>query len=662
MTLKHGRFHPKMLQRLSYAAIAALANLPMFSAPASAQTVDHFEFSPVAPGTKSGSHPYAVFAGACQQIAVIARDSTGNTVTSYNGNAVITQWLINYQNGNLLEAAPGISQFSSIGTSNQLGLSSITVTMTNGVYTFGAGGDLSTQLCFYYATRDPQDFNQSPSNPQQNGDLILRATLPDGTKPGNGTSYLGWHNTAQKLLLTAPLQSYVPASQQGSTGAVSAQSIGEQFTLEVRMTDAYWNRIFDNKTGSSESDTVQFTASNAAGISISPFQGAMTEGFRNAFATVISSSICNSTISITASDVTDPGITSSVVSIYISTCAGGSDPPPPPPTQNPGYYQLTVPSVVTAGQSFNMSIVVNNVNISNVGGLQYSGRLIPLIATSNTTFSPASGTLGTPTFDFTIPQGIVQSSYPVTISQSYTTAQTIWIQLIAENPVDLSSSSAIGGPILVLPGTPSAITGSATPSTLGALGTSVISLGLVDAFNNGIAGAVLAVQQTAGTQGTLNGIDPGFTQLVLTDAAGKASLTFISGTASEDVNIRASAQAYPAITAKNIPIAVSLLGNATISAYPSPVTITQRPLTIEYKLAQASEVKLTITDLFGQEIWKASFSAGGAGGAAGHNRVSWDGKNGRGTTVAVGIYVVHMEANANGAKVVDTKYRFGVKK
>ena len=66
-------------------------------------------------------------------------------------------------------------------------------------------------------------------------------------------------------------------------------------------------------------------------------------------------------------------------------------------------------------------------------------------------------------------------------------------------------------------------------------------------------------------------------------------------------------------------------------------------------------------DMFGREVYRTSASAGATGGISGFNRMTWDGRNGSGTRVAVGVYGLHLIMSANG-QTQRAKTRFGIRK
>ncbi|MBI4057513.1 MAG: hypothetical protein HY399_08220 [Elusimicrobia bacterium] len=637
---------------------------------------DHFDLTPAPQGsfggwTKSGNHPYSIFAGSCLNLTVEAKNVDGTIDATFNGDVLIQQFSFNVS-GPLTDPVVGISKASA---ADRLGKSSMTVTLANGVYTFGAGNSLSTQICLFRATQAPQDYNGATNR----GDLALRANLPsnpNGDPAGISPDYTVWHSSPKQMLMVPPIQGYVPASVQGATGTISNQTIGVPFRIATKLTDSYWNQILkDPRT----SDTVRFKTSNPTAISLNPTQGAMVDGKIDVTATAISSGVCGSSITVDAEDITantnNGSIRAASTTIFISSCTGGI-----PPTQNEGFFQLSVPGQVIAGQNWSstkMVITVKNVTIPNGSGdLQYQGQLIPLVATSPGVFIPASGNLGVAAFDFSVDDNAADpKDFPCTLGgstdpdercgsssyQTYNVAEVIYVQLIASAPAALAGASAIAGPIQVFPGAASGIVASVSPSVMGPLSIAQISGFLQDQFGNGIPNETLILEVLQGSLDVGLGAVGNRISFLTTNTQGNATVNFLSGSISEDVKVRVSAQNFPAITPIDLSITVTLLGGKIVAAYPSPVKITQRPLTIEYILDDNSEVEVLITDVFGQEVWKTTYPPGSAGGASGFNVVKWDGRNGIGRTVASGVYGLHLKMTARG-QTKEVKTRFGVVK
>ncbi|HAT73362.1 MAG TPA: hypothetical protein DCS63_11165 [Elusimicrobia bacterium] len=644
--------------------VYASLSLGCFAVSARAAAPNSFSITPAAQGDfggwpQNGAHPYTLLTGNCYNLTVEALKADGTRETSYTGPVLLEQFALNSA-GSAATPVVGISQAGNIGTSNMLGLSSVTVTLTDGVYTFGAGDQLGTQICFYAASRAPNDYESIATV----GDFKLKASTPTATIPGVSSGYIVWHNSAQQMLMIPPIQGHVPASVSGSTGTVSPQVLGSPFRLTAKLTDAYWNRILkDSRT----SDTLRFTASNSY-VGLNPVQVAMTDGMVDTVATVTDKSVCNSTITLTVEDITantnNGFIRSDTVDVYIATCtdSGGVVIPP----QNEGYFQIAnYPTSIIAGSNFTMDVVAKNVTIGDTSGdVQYKGQLVPLTAIAPGIYDFAPGTLGVSVFDFNATDHAVDpSDFTQTIAnQTYNKTGIIWLELLAAKPDALSGASALAGPIQVFPGAASAISASASPAVIGPLSASVITVAEVDAFGNGIPGKTLYLQMVEGTQSrlSLNGVQDTFFR-VLTDASGRAVLNLNSGQISEKVRLRVYAPAADALSEVYLDLTVSLLGNASLAAYPSPVRITRQPLNMEYRLDENSEVRLTITDAFGHEVYSKTYPAGAAGGLAGFNVVQWDGKAGSGEKAAAGVYGLHLEILARG-QTRKLKTRFGISK
>lgn len=621
---------------------------------------DSFSLTPAPAGTfggwiQNGAHPYTLLTGNCFNLMVEALTPAGVRDITYNGPALLEQFALNSAGGTSSDPVVGISRADKVGTADMLGRSSMTITLTAGVYTFGAGDNLSTQLCFYAASRAPNDYESIHAT----GDFRLRVSTPGaaGISPG----YIVWHNTSQQMILVPPIQGHVPASITGTTGTISAQRLGSPFRMTAKLTDAYWNRILkDNRTG----DVVRFITSNSY-VGLNPVQVAMVDGMIDTVGTVSDQSVCNSTITITAEDITantnNGFIRSDAVQIYISPCTSGE---PGGPPQNEGFFQLTAPATATAGQSFTMEIIVHNVTIANgTGDVPYKGQIVPLVATGPGVYEFGTGILGASSFDFSIDDNAPDPSNSTqTYTQTYNKSGVIWIELLATDPAALAGATAMIGPIQIFPGAPSAILASASPAIMGPLGTSIITLSAVDLYNNGIPGKTLYVQMLTGTQSHLNlgGIEGAFFG-VLTNALGQATLELHSGEISENVRLRVYAPPPTPLADVNLNVVVTLLGDANLAAYPSPVLITQRQLNIEYKLDEDSDVKLVITDLFGHEVYRRTYASGAEGGRAGFNVVKWDGRSGSGEKAAVGVYGLHLEI-ASRSQTTKRKTRFGVRK
>ncbi len=73
--------------------------------------------------------------------------------------------------------------------------------------------------------------------------------------------------------------------------------------------------------------------------------------------------------------------------------------------------------------------------------------------------------------------------------------------------------------------------------------------------------------------------------------------------------------------------------------YPNPFSPGTQNTTISYILSKPANITLSIFDLSGSLIARKNLTAGSAGGRAGYNEVTWDGKSDSGSYVGNGIYL-----------------------
>ena len=91
-------------------------------------------------------------------------------------------------------------------------------------------------------------------------------------------------------------------------------------------------------------------------------------------------------------------------------------------------------------------------------------------------------------------------------------------------------------------------------------------------------------------------------------------------------------------------------GITNVSAFPNPFDSRTAAATIVYDLSAPSDMELQIFDAFGGKVRDIHFGAGGTGGRAGTNTVTWDGTDEGGRKVSMGLYVYVLRGG--GAKSV----------
>ncbi|MFA6003704.1 MAG: Ig-like domain-containing protein [Elusimicrobiota bacterium] len=588
------------------------------------------------PGFTSSNRPYALYVGDCYP-AIIEAIGAGGLHYNYNGDVTMSQYFISS-----LGAETSLAEGIALSNDSRLGQSSMTLAMVNGYLFLGSETDFSRRLCFYRSTRSPGDAKTSGAL----GDMIIKAIKTgDSTKNGQSASYVGWHGDPNHLKLLPPVQELAPATVAGSSGAVIAQQQGLPFRVNAYLADLYGNAVLNY------SHTLRFKSSSVANAAFYPIEGAVING-------VISSSVtlndCATSITLTAEDVTAPGVTSADAAITLGACGV---------TTGTGFYDTDVPAAASAVGEFAMTITVKNVDVPvGAGSVQYSANLIPLVPTDATHFALATSTLSITHVEFSIPEGTVGDFVYTIPNQKYQKAETIWIQLIGTAfPPELAGASSLTGPLAIDAGPAARLLASASPSRIGPNSVGTITATVTDIVGNGKASVDLTAQSTLGSGRIYSGNIPVLQAQAATNAAGQVPFSFLSGRISENNKVLVSAAPALNLTPVEVTILTSLLGDERVAAYPSPVKITERPLTIEYRLDVDSDVRVRITDLFGRLVWQTSYSAGSAGGQTGFNTITWDGRNGAGQTVAVGVYALHLEMSGSG-QTAKASTRFGIKK
>lgn len=427
------------------------------------------------------------------------------------------------------------------------------------------------------------------------------------------------------------------------------QRQGRPFEARAYLTDQFFNPVL------AASDMLRFSSSRSTSTSFNPPEGTLSGGVLSSIVTV---NTCGVPVTLRVEDSSSPVIQAGEATLSLQSCSAA----PPSPVEK-GFFELSVPGIVQAGSSFAMSVRVKNTNIpAGTGDVFYNATLAPLIPIDITHFSVTGRPLGVPRVEFAVPDGNT-GDFTFNISnQSYAKAETIWIQIVgAGSPEELAGTSAIAGPIQVIPGAASRMSTAFDKPSAGAGEILSLRAAITDEFGNGIPNAVVAARVDAGS-GRLSSAGTAVSQhQIRTDANGTAVFTFISGMASEINKVSVWTPETPTLPTAEVLLSVSLLGDKIVAAYPNPTNISQRPVTFEYRLERDGNVTLFITDLFGREVWRQSQAAGAQGGAQGFNKISWDGRNGLGRTVAVGVYILHMEMEANG-QTTRAKTKFGVLK
>lgn len=123
----------------------------------------------------------------------------------------------------------------------------------------------------------------------------------------------------------------------------------------------------------------------------------------------------------------------------------------------------------------------------------------------------------------------------------------------------------------------------------------------------------------------------------------------IHGISIEATNISGEVRTY-----EMYPLYVQSAGALTIQGtplnYPNPFDPGSETTTIGYTLSKSGNISLRLFDLSGNLIYQKNYTSSQAGGRAGYNEVTWDGKSDAGNYVGTGIYIYLIIADGKVAQ------------
>jgi len=147
----------------------------------------------------------------------------------------------------------------------------------------------------------------------------------------------------------------------------------------------------------------------------------------------------------------------------------------------------------------------------------------------------------------------------------------------------------------------------------------------------------------------------------LTDTAGVIRARFVcSGANSNETDsITVTADDYTHT------IGIFIEGDETVLAgrpiaFPNPFGYNQDRTEIQYFVPTSCNVEMAIYDPFGNLVITKKFRPGEEGAKNGINKISWDGRNGKGKKVANGVYVFKVWGTVYTKKVFDKELRIAV--
>lgn len=147
----------------------------------------------------------------------------------------------------------------------------------------------------------------------------------------------------------------------------------------------------------------------------------------------------------------------------------------------------------------------------------------------------------------------------------------------------------------------------------------------------------------------------------LTDSAGRVKVQFVCSraTSNEMDSITILADDY------SHSIGIFIEGDETVLAgqaiaFPNPFGFSRENTEIQYYLPTSCDVTMAIYDPFGNLVITKVFKSGTEGAKNGVNKITWDGKNGKGKKVANGVYVFKVWGTVYTRKVFEKEARIGV--
>jgi hypothetical protein len=419
--------------------------------------------------------------------------------------------------------------------------------------------------------------------------------------------------TYSRIVLIAPGEFLAPGTAEGRAGSPTDQSINFAFTVEVFATDEWFNPV------GGPTDVVRITSADP--LAQLPADQAMVDGYAAMSVRLATGGFQQ----ITAANITQPIMPTSTTDVRAISS---------------GFHlEADVsPTAVAAGEAFTLTVRVTN----DAGAvIQEINSTVTCEVQNASTQEAGRGTLLNTQFQ------LLQGQRA--ISETYTFAEDI-VLVIRD---DAGNTPAVTEVIQVSPGAPAAVQLSSSPRWVGGNKHATISAAVVDAFDNGVPGEVVLFSLLSGS-GSLSQIDS------LTSAEGVSRADFLSPRFPDTARIRATSGAF----SDELDVETALVDPAKpggyLTNYPNPFHPGEQPTTIAYKLSDNATVTMKIYTLTGGLVFEKQFASGTIGGISGLNEFQWDGRNGDGTVVASGGYIVYIQADGNGETLHQMRRKIGV--
>lgn len=404
------------------------------------------------------------------------------------------------------------------------------------------------------------------------------------------------------VLVLAPGQSPAPGSPTGYAGTALDQSINYAFNLTVFATDQWWNPV----TG--PTDVVHIACADP--LAQVPADQALVNGRADMALRLATGGFQQ----IDVSDVTNPSQSGSTTQVRgIST----------------GFHLVAsaTPATAVAGHPFTLTVAVTNDAGAVISEINSS---VTIEVRNANTHAAGRGTLSAPQFQLLAGQR--------SISETYTASEPI--VFVAHD--DAGNAPATSNTITITPDAPSAVRLASNPAWVGGNKHATLTARVVDAYENGVAGQTVNFALLAGT----GGLTPSDS---VSDDNGNVRADFLSPHLQETDHIQATAGSFAQDLSLKVAFVDPSAGSGYVTNYPNPFHPPTQGTVIAYQLADNASVTMRIFTLGGDLVLRRTFDKSAQGGAAGLNQVTWDGRNGNGSVVASGGYIVLIEAQGTGA-------------
>ncbi len=416
-----------------------------------------------------------------------------------------------------------------------------------------------------------------------------------------------------RIVIVAPGEQVAPGSAEGRSGAATDQSINFAFNVSVYATDQWWNPV------GAGTDVIRLSSTD--GLVQLPPDAPMVDGV----ATMTVRLSTGGFQQITAQNVTQSMPTSTTQVRAISS----------------GFHleAEVTPTAVQAGEAFTLTVKVTN-DAGSV--IQEINSSVTIEVQNASTQEPGRGTLSNIAFQLLQGQRAMQETY--TFAES--------IVLIVRD--DAGNTPAVTEPITVSPGPPDHVVLSSDPTWVGGNKHATVSALVADFWENGVPSQPVTFALLDGAGTLTPPTDPS------TDASGIARADYLSPRHPEHARIRATSN----LLTDELDLETALVdpdaSAGHITNYPNPFHPGEAPTTIAYKLAADARVTFKIYSLTGAEVFREEIAIGEDGGREGLNEFFWDGKNGSGTIVASGGYLLVLEAVREGETIHTMRRRIAV--